>query len=47
MVSERKYFRMKFVYLLPEQWWWEASGVALRQRPDYIKYQPDSPASPW
>ena len=26
MVSDRKYYRKKIVYLLPEQWW-EASGV--------------------
>ena len=36
IISERKYYRIKFAYLLPEQWW-EASGVALRQRPDYMK----------
>ena len=27
MVSDREYYRIKFVYLLPEHWW-EASGVA-------------------
>ena len=27
MVSDREYYHIKFVYLLPEQWW-EASGVA-------------------
>ena len=27
MVSEREYYRIKFVYFLPKQWW-EASGEA-------------------